>query len=120
MTHRATPTNYCYLSDSEKNAQLKELYHENRKAKCRIAHLEEKLREKIEVEGEQMDKKTTLDLKQVMEEDNDQIEAQYPEDSFMYLFWKQQRAALWKKDQRGMRWYPLMIRCMVLIHMTPL
>ena len=44
-------TNYRYLSDSEKNARLNELHHENRIAKRRIAHLEKR----IEVEGEQLD-----------------------------------------------------------------
>ena len=110
-------TNYRYFSDSEKNARLKELHRENRNAKRRMAHLEEKLRERIEDEGEQMDKETSLDLKQIMEENNEQIETQYPRDSFMYLFWKQQREALGKKDLRGMRWHPMMIRwCLYLRH----
>ena len=74
-----------------------------------MTHLEEKLRERIEDEGEQIDKETSLDLKQIMEENNKQIEAQYPRDSFMYLFWKQQREAL-GKDLMGMRWHPMMIR----------
>ena len=107
-------TNYRYLSDSEKNARLKELHRENRNAKRRMAHLEEKLRERIEDEGEQMDKETNL-------ENNEQIETQYPRDSFMYLFWKQQREALGKKDLRGMRWHPMMIRwCLYLRHHSSL
>jgi hypothetical protein len=110
-------TNYRYLSDSEKNARLKELHHENRMAKRQMAHLEEKLRERIEEEGKQVDEETTLDLKQIMEEKNEQIEAQYPKDSFMYLFWKQQREALGKKNLKGMRWHPMMIRwCLYLRH----
>ena len=110
-------TNYRYLSNAEKNVRLKELHHDNRKAKRRIAHLEEKLRERIEIEGQQMDEETSSDLKQIMEENNNQIEAQYPKDSFMYLFWRQQREALAKKDPRGMRWHPLMIRwCLYLRH----
>ena len=63
-----------------------------------------------------MDKETSLDLKQIMEE-NEQIETQYPRNSFMYQFWKQQREALGKKDLRGMRWHPMMIRwCLYLRH----
>jgi hypothetical protein len=50
-----------------------------------MAHLEEKLRGRIK-EGEQVDEEINLDLKQIMEEKNEQIDAQYPKDSFMYLF----------------------------------
>ena len=110
-------TNYRYLSDSEKNSRMKQLHQNNRKAHRRIARLEEKLRERIELEGEQVDELTSTDLKQIMEENDRGIEAQYPKDSFMYLFWKQQREALAKKDLRGMRWHPLMIRwCLYLRH----
>ena len=56
-----------------------------------------------------MDKETSSDLKQIMDENNNQIEEQFPKDSFMYLFWRQQREAVAKKDLRGMRWHPLMI-----------
>ena len=76
--------------------------------------MEEKLRERIEADGQHMDEETSLDLKQIMEE-NDQIEAQYPKDLFLYLFWRQQREAL-AKDLRGMRWHPLMIQCLYLQH----
>ena len=59
-------------------------------------------------------------MKEIMEENKDHIEAKYPKNSFMYLFWKQkQEEALGKKDLRGMRWHPLMIRwCLYLRHLS--
>ena len=110
-------TNYRYLSDSEKNSRMKELHHNNRMAQRKITHLEEKLKEIIEIEGEQVDESTNTDLKQIMEENDHNIGAQYHKDSFMHLFWKQQKEALAKKNLKGIRWHPLMIRwCLYLRH----
>ena len=86
-------TNYRYLSDTEKNSCMKQLHQDNRKAQRKIKHLEEKVTKLIEVEGEQMDELTSYDMKEIMEENKDHIEAKYPKNSFMYLFWKQQEEA---------------------------
>ena len=116
-TDPTTHTNYRYLTDSEKNSRLKELHRTNRLAQRKIAHLTEKLKEVIEIEGEQVDEATHSELKQIMEENNHHIETQYPKDSFMYLFWSQQKEALTKKNLKGMRWHPLVIRwCLYLRH----
>lgn len=110
-------TNYRYLTDLEKNGRLKELHRNNRIAQRKIAHLKEKLTEKIEIEGEQVDDLTNTDLKEIMDENDSNIEALYSKDSFIYLFWRQQKEALTKKNLKGMRWHPLMIRwCLYLRH----
>ena len=54
--------------------------------------MSEKLKDIIEIEGEQVDESTNTNLKQIMEENDCHIESEYPKDSFMYLFWKQQKA----------------------------
>ena len=114
-TDPTSHTNYRYLTDSEKNSRLKELHHTNRLAQRKIAHLTEKLKEVIEIEGEQMDETTHADLKQIMEENNHHIETQYPKDSFMYI--PLLEPTLTKKNLKGMRWYPLVIRwCLYLRH----
>ena len=87
-------TNYWYLTDLEKNGHLKELHRNNRIAQRKIAHLKEKLTEKIEIEGEQVDDLTNTDLKEIMDENDSNIEALYSKDSFIYLFWRQQKEAL--------------------------
>ena len=110
-------TNYRYLSDSEKNSLMKELHHNMRTAQKRVAHLQEKLRESTEVEGEKVDESTSADLQQIMEDNDTSILKQYPKESFLYLFWTQQKEALTKSSTKGMRWHPLMIRwCLYLRH----
>ena len=88
---------------------MKELHHNMRTAQRRVAHLQEKLRESTEVEGEEVDESTSADLKQIMEDNDDSILKQYPKGSFLYLFWTQQKEALAKNSTKGMRWHPLMI-----------
>ena len=79
-------TNDRSLSDSENM----------RTAQSRVAHLHEKLRESTEVEGEEVDESKSTDLKQIMKDDN--ILKQYPKESFLYLFWTQQKEALARKE----------------------
>ena len=98
---------------------MKELHHNIRTAQRRLTHLQEKLSERIEIEGEQVDECVCTDLKQIMEDSDQHINTQYPKDSFMYLFWTQQKEALAKKNMGGMRWHPLMIRwCLYLRHQS--
>ena len=93
---------------------MKELHHNMRTAQRRVAHLQEKLRESTEVEGEEVDESTSADLKQIMEDNDDSILKQYPKGSFL---WTQQKEALAKNSTKGMRWHPLMIRwCLYLRH----
>ena len=116
MTHKATPTTATSPMQRRISA-LKNCTMTTARPNDESHTWKEKLRERIEVEGQQMDEETSSDLKQIMDENNNQIEAQYPKDSFMYLFWRQQREAVAKKDLRGMRWHPLMIRwCLYLRH----
>lgn len=118
-THPRSHTNYRYLTDSEKSKRLKELHHNNRLAQRKLARHSEKLKEIIEIEGEQVDESTHTNLKQIMEENDHHMESDYPKDSFMYLFWKQQKDALAKHNLKGMRWHPLMIRwCLYLRHQS--
>lgn len=96
---------------------MKELHHDMRTAQRRIARLQEKLRKRIEIDGEEVEESTSADLKQIMEDNDDNVLKQYPKDSFMHLFWTQQKEALAKKKMQGMRWHPLMIRwCLYLRH----
>ena len=111
--------NYRYLSDSEKDGRMRNLHHSNRVSQRRIAHLESKLKERIELEGEQVEESMSADLEQIIRENDHHIEAQYGKDTFMHLFWKQQKDALSRKNTKGMRWHPLMIRwCLYLRHQS--
>ena len=52
---------------------------------------------------------------------NAALKLKYPEDSFQYIFWKQQKESLAKKgkSRNGIRWHPLMIKwCIYLRHQS--
>jgi hypothetical protein len=50
------------------------------------------------------------DLVITVKESTQEIERQYPSDSFQRVFWEQQRQAMEKSNSRSMRWEPAMIR----------
>ena len=45
-------------------------------------------------------------------------EPEFEENSPQWLLWQQQKAQSQKKDARGMRWHPLMIRWCLSIYFT--
>ena len=49
------------------------------------------------------------DLEEVVKQEDHNVMERYPKDSFLYLFWQQQKEAL-TKNPKGMRWHPMMIR----------
>ena len=55
------------------------------------------------------------DMTTIMKEESACIMEKYPEGSFARLFWMQQLEAS-KKDKRGMRWDPLMVK---MVHLSP-
>ncbi len=50
------------------------------------------------------------DLSSVMEENHQMILDKYPEDSFMAIFWKQQKHVASLKNAKSMKWEAAMIR----------
>ena len=68
-----------------------------------------------------LDEQTSTDLQKIIL-DEDQLNcSKFPEDSFPFIFWKQQRECLPKKGQlkKGIRWHPLMIKwCIYLKHQS--
>ena len=100
-------TNYRYLSDSEKNSRMKQLHQNNRKAQRRIARLEEKLKERTELEDEQVEELTST-------ADNGRKRpwrrSTVPQGLLHVPVLEVTERSTGKNDLRGMRWHPLMIR----------
>ena len=71
----------------------------------------------MKTRGVTLDESMHTDLHSIMSSENDSILRSFPEGSFGRLFWKQQLDASSKKDKRGMRWDPLMVKwCLYLRH----
>ena len=59
------------------------------------------------------------DLKSMMEDSSATIGKIYPENSFEYLFWKQQQTASKLSSAKLIRWHPLIIKwCLYLRHLS--
>ncbi len=57
-----------------------------------------------------MDENLHEDLSSVMEDNHDIIVDKYPPDSFMAIFWRQQKRAMHLKNAKSMKWEAAMIR----------
>ena len=65
-----------------------------------------------------MNSELNSDLEEVVKQEDHNVMERYPKDSFLYLFWQQQKEAL-TKNPKGMRWHPMMIRwCLYLRHQS--
>ena len=56
-----------------------------------------------------LDNEMSGDLEKIVKDEDKHVMEMYPKDSFLRLFWQQQKEAL-SKNPKGMRWHPLMIR----------
>ena len=112
-------TNYRYLSTPEKIERLGSLHHENRSAQKKLQRLRVKVAEMIASRGISLDAETTGDSQQIMEEEEHHVLRKFPPDSFQSVFWQQQKEATSRKDKRGMRWHPAMLKwCLYLRHQS--
>lgn len=123
-TDLSSHVNFRYLMDDEKKERMKKQHSQLRKMKLQLDRLKEKLEKLTENNGVNVDQGLHDDLCSIIHDKQGNI-SKLPEDSFKRVFWEQQsRAALKvakssKKDCRGMRWHPLMIRwCLYLRHQS--
>ena len=112
-------TNYRFLATPEKVERLRLLHHEHRLMRKKLTRLQGKLQEAIARQVVCADETTNSDLQAIMKEEEDQVMKLFPDGSFQQIFWEQQKKAAAKKDPRGVRWHPLMIRfCLYLRHQS--
>ena len=81
----------------------------------KVKSLETKLAAVMKTTSVNLDEETSSDIQTIMEEEEQHINS-FSEDSFQYLFWKQQKEAVMRvgTKKNGIRWHPL-----VLIPETP-
>ena len=87
----------------------------------KVERLQAKLTRITASVGVPLDDSTTSDLHQIMLEEEEQVAQKFPPGSFQDIFWQQQKeaASRSRKEKRGMRWHPLMIKwCLYLHHQS--
>lgn len=96
---------------------MRNLHGAVRRNEKQVKYWKEKLSEVMKMRSVSMDDSISNDLHTIMTKENDSILQNFPEGSFGRVFWKQQLEAASKKDKRGMRWDPLMVKwCIYLRH----
>lgn len=111
--------NYRFLSTPEKTDRLQRMHSELRANHLKKERLKAKLERVVEEEGITVDSETHTDICAIMTSAESQVMDKYPEDSFQYLFWKQQQEAARLKNSCSMRWHPLFIKwCLYLRHVS--
>ena len=93
---------------------MRKLHDSARRSEKEVRHLKARLIEVVETRCIPGEDDVGEDLQAVMKSENSRIMEEFPEGS---LFWKQQLDATSRKDKRGMRWDPLMVKwCLHLRH----
>ena len=82
--------------------RLQELQQKNRLAQKRITRLTEKLAEISAKDGVSLDNEMNTDLDVIMKEEEKSVIDNHPKDSFLRLFWEQQKEALSKNPQTSL------------------
>ena len=119
-TDPSSHVSYQCLTEEEKTERMRNLHKKLRQTQKQRDRLKVKLEEAVERQGVQVDADTNDDLCSIIQSEAVKVKEAFPPDSFQRVFWEQQVDALSRKDARGMRWHPLMIRwCLYLRHRSP-
>ena len=103
----------------EKVARLQRTHSELRCTRDQKKRLKKKLDKAIAKDGVELDSTTHDDLQTIISDSEADVANTNPEDSFQYIFWKQQQEAARMKRASSMRWHPLIIKwCLYLRHVS--
>ena len=117
-THPSSHCNYRYLTSSEKSERLCRMHNICRSSSKQIERLKTKIAKEVERSGIQVDNMLQQDLQTIMSNSIEAVTTNYPPNSFPAVFWQQQHEAA-RRDPRGMRWHPLMVKwCLYLRHLS--
>ena len=109
----ASASSHCnerYLKTPEKREKISKLRSKVNALDKRISRLKEKVATLIESRGEPVDDELCSDLSTIMQENDDIVRKDFPEGSFQWLLWNEQKKAASVKSATGMRWHPLVIK----------
>jgi hypothetical protein len=120
-TSATSSMNYRYLTSPEKMARLQTTKKETRALRMQLKRLEKKLSDALENDGVVLDDELSKDITTIINEVDSRVQHEHKEDTFQYIFWKQQREAMGKEgaEKNGIRWHPLIIKwCLYLRHQS--
>lgn len=106
--HSCTP--YGVLSTEEMQSRMSKLHTELRRIVKQRDRVKARLSRVVEKNGITVDEEVSGDLKWIMESEGRKATEKEGCTHFQRVFWEQQVLAASKKDSRGMRWHPLMIK----------
>lgn len=109
-------TNFRYLSKDEMVQRANCIQKEKRKAAAMQRRLESKVQELIDKEGIVLFDKDDNDVATLFENVSPQVTAEFSEDGFQRLLWKQQKQYNSLRDKRQMRWHPTIVRFALSLH----
>ena len=110
---------YSILSKEEMKKRMKNLHGEISRIQKQRDRLNYKVESIVAKQGVTVDDEIHNDMKSIIKTEGETMLEKGPLNSFGRVFWQQQVDAASKKDARGMRWHPLMIRwCIYLRHQS--
>lgn len=99
VTSASSHTNYRFLSTPEKVSRMHSLRKRNKALMAKVTRMKARLESLIKEKGVILDDSTSEDMQVIMEEEDKTITDKYPEDSFQYIFWRQQKECLSSKKR---------------------
>ena len=112
-------TPYKALSSEEMQVRMKNLHDQLRNIQKKHDRVKVQLAALVEKQGISVDGHLNTDLKTILEQEGRQAMERGDCTPFQRLFWQQQMQAASKKDARGIRWHPLMVRwCIYLRYLS--
>ncbi len=89
------------LNLQEAQDRAKKSSKEKKRLQQQVRRLKQKIRSRIQEEGDLLSKEQSAELLETMKENNNSIMATYPKDSFENLFWQEQMKASMVKSKSG-------------------
>ena len=109
-TSASSHTSYRNLTPVEKEERMRNLRLSLKLANQKVKRLETKVSSLIESQAIPLQECDNTDVSSLVTDMSPLIEQQFPPDSPQRIFWDQQKKYNSLKDNRQMRWHPLMIR----------
>ena len=103
-------TNFSLLNTPEKQKRYSNVCSQFRTQEKQLERLQEKISTLIKGNGVILSQEKHDDFKTIMMNMTEEVQSNYPTDSFRRVFWEQQLAALKSTDRRQIRWHPAIIK----------
>ena len=113
MLQVSSKTNDKFLSKEQLILKVKALEKEKKVTATRIARLKTVVMENLKLEGLVIEDETSNIISEAIEKEQCPFDPETPQ----YLLWEQQKYQAGLKDNRGMRWHPLIIRWCLSIYL---